>query len=282
MAKYAWCSDIHLDCLGGSDEKIIDFTKELVKTDPTGIFVTGDISVAPSLIYHLSVMERVAQRPTYFILGNHDYYRGDITTVRKQMRELTNASQFLRYLPLSSYVPLSPATALVGHDGWYDAGYGDALNSKFLMNDWILISDFIQHSGGGSFVNMMHDVKDKASIIGVARRLAHEGVTHVMNGIKSAVRYHKNVIVLTHFPPFQESHIYRGTVGDAHAQPWFTSKMMGDMLLDAAKAYPAVSFTVLAGHTHGKYDGRIAKNMEIHVAAADYGRPDLAGLIEAL
>lgn len=279
MSKYAWCTDIHLDHLR-DDADVVDFTKKLVETEPSGILITGDISSAKRLIYHLSIVERVAQRPTYFVLGNHDFYNGDIQTVRKAMRELTNMSQYLKYLPLTSYVALSPGTALVGHDGWYDGLYGDALNSRFLMNDWVLIQDFIQHSGGGQFVGMMHNVKDKASLISMCQRLAHEGVTHVANGIKSAARYHKSIVVMTHFPPFRESHVYQGKVGDDHAQPWFTSKMMGDMLLSAAQTYPNISFTVLAGHTHGKYDGKPAPNLQVHVGGADYGRPALAGLID--
>lgn len=281
MAKYSWATDIHLDHLR-SDAQLIAFAESLIVNDPPGIFLTGDISVAPNLVYHLSAFERVVQRPTYFVLGNHDYYGGDFEAVRKEMRELSNMSQSLKYLPLTSYIALSPATALVGHDGWYDALYGDADKSKFMMSDWVMIKDFVPHSGGGKYMNMMDDVKDKPGIISLARKMAHAGVTHVANGIKSAVRYHKHVVVLTHFPPFAESHVFGGRVGDDQAQPWFTSKMMGDMLLNAAKSYPTVSFTVLAGHTHGRYDGEPAPNLRVHVGGAEYGRPGLAGMIDVM
>lgn len=279
MSKYAWTTDCHLDHID-DDVRLVDFAKQLVVADPPGIFITGDISVAPRLIYHLSVIERVAQRPVFFVLGNHDYYGGEIEPVRKQMRDLSNMSQYLKYVPLNSYVALTPATALVGHDGWYDALNGDAKNSRFMMNDWVAIKDFVPFSGGSQYMHRMNNLKDRDGLIALARRLAHAGVSHVMNGIKSAARYHKNIVVLTHYPPFQESHIYGGRVGDADAQPWFTSKMMGDMLLNAAKSYPDVSFTVLAGHTHGRYDGKPAPNLEVHVGGADYGRPALAGMIE--
>lgn len=281
MAKYAWCTDIHLDHID-RDDALVAFAESLIKTEPPGIFITGDISVAPRLVYHLSVIERVAQRPIYYVLGNHDYYNGEIEPVRKSMRELTNMSQYLKYMPLSPYIAVSQNTALVGHDGWYDAYNGDGAKSRFLMNDWCMIKDFIQNSGGHQYMRMMGNVKDRDLLISQFRRLAHEGVTHVQNGIKAAARFHKNVIVLTHYPPFAESHIFEGRVGDSEAQPWFTSKMMGDMLMDASKAYPGVNFTVLAGHTHGKYDGKPAPNLQVHVGGADYGRPVLAGLIEVL
>jgi predicted MPP superfamily phosphohydrolase len=279
MPRFAWTTDIHLDHLYG-DVDVVNFANSLIVTDPPGIFVTGDISSATKLVYHLSIIERTVKRPVYFVLGNHDFYNGDIESVRKSMRELSNMSQFLKYMPLVSYQILSPATALVGHDGWYDAFYGDVNGSRFLMNDWSMIKDFVQHSGGHTFMQINRNIANRTDLIALARKLAHEGVVHIMNGIKSAVKYHKNVIILTHVPPFRESHVFQGKMGDDDAQPWFTSKMLGDMLLNAATTYPNVNFVVLCGHTHGKYDGSPLPNLRVHVGGATYRQPELAGLID--
>lgn len=279
MNKYTWTSDIHLDHID-YDESLVQFAESLIKHDPAGIIITGDISNSNRLVYHLSVIERVAQRPVYFVLGNHDYYGSDIEAVRKSMRELTNMSQYLKYVPTTSYMALTPTTALVGHDGWYDALLGNGTSSRFLMADWIAIKDFVEHSGGGKYMRTMNDVKDRAGVIALAQKLAHESALHVRNGIKSAMRYHKHIVVMTHVPPFAESHIHLGHQGDNEAMPWFTSKMMGDMLLDAARSYPDVMFTVLAGHTHGKYDGSPLSNLRVQVAGAEYGMPGISDLIE--
>lgn len=279
MVKYAWATDCHLDHIP-SEQAFIDFANSLIERDPPGIFITGDISNAQHLVYHLSALEKLVQRPIFYVLGNHDFYNGDIESVRKSMKQVSNMSQFLKYVPLKSYTMLTPSTALVGHDGWYDALNGDAKNSQFMMSDWCMIKDFLPHSGGHQFMYRMNAVKDKDALITHVRKLAHEAVLHVHNGIKDAVRYHKNVIVLTHYPPFAESHVYRGQVGDKDAQPWYTSKMMGDMLLDAAKAFPHVNFTVLAGHTHGHYEGKHADNLRVIVGGAEYRSPKLSGLIE--
>lgn len=270
MPHYAWATDIHLDFLRGDQQRIVAFAERLVEKNPTGVLLTGDISVAQQLVYHLSAIERVVQRPIYFVLGNHDYYGSGVEEIRKSMHQLSNISPFLKYLPTLAYQALTPATAVVGHDGWYDALYGDWQGSSFQMTDWSSIHDFRQVNG------------NKATIVTLARKLAHEGVLHVHNGIKQAVRYHKHVIVLTHFPPFRESHVHQGRVGDDHAQPWFTSKMMGDMLLDASRAYPNVDFTVLSGHTHGKWDGKITNNLAVHVGGAEYTKPASQGLVEVL
>lgn len=270
MSHYAWATDVHLDFLKGDQRRLIAFAESLVERNPTGILLTGDVSVAHQLVFHLSAVERVVQRPIYFVLGNHDYYGSGIEEMRKSMHQLSNISPFLKYMPTLAYQALSPSTALVGHDGWYDALYGDWQGSKFEMTDWQLIHDFRQVNG------------DKSTIVSLARKLARDAVLHVQAGIKQAVRYHKHVIVLTHFPPFREAHVHQGRTGDDHAQPWFTSRMMGDMLLDASRAYPNVKFTVLSGHTHGKWSGKIAENLMVHVGGAEYARPVTQGLVEVL
>lgn len=270
MAKYAWCTDPHLDHLNEDQARLINFSRELIASNPDGVLITGDISVSRKLVYHLQALEQVVRRPIFFVLGNHDYYGADIAALRKGMKDLTNQSQFLKYVPTTPYVALTPGTALVGADGWYDALYGDWQNSSFAMTDWTAIHDFLQVNG------------NKATIVGLARKLAHEAVTHVQEGIKQAVRYHKNIIVMTHYPPYPESHVHEGKVGDRFAMPWFTSKFMGDMLTAAAKAYPATSFTVLCGHTHGAWSGQPYPNMRLHVGGAEYGAPRVAGIIDAV
>lgn len=268
MATFAWATDIHLDFLGEDKQRLIQFGESLIASNPTGIVLTGDLSVARQLVYHLSALEKIVQRPIYFVLGNHDYYGSSIEAVRKGMRDLAGMSPFLRYMPTMPYMLATPNTALVGHDGWYDALIGDWQNSSFNMTDWYSIHDFLPVNGS------------KATIVAESRKLAHAGVTHVQNGIKAAVKYVKEIVVLTHFPPYQQSHVHQGQPGEHTVMPWFTSKMMGDMLLDASKAFPHVKFRVLCGHTHGKWDGQITNNLSVHVGAAEYNKPQLQGLVE--
>jgi len=277
MNTYAWATDIHLDTLGNDPVAITDFGKFLVKDSPHGVFLTGDLSNAKNLVYHLSILEKACERPIYFVLGNHDFYGASVETVRKTMRELTNMSQYLKYLPTTQYVALSPTTALIGHDGWYDGLYGDYKSSRFVMNDWIDIKEFADINSVTREV--MGLTPRYPIIVKQAQALAMEAVRHVHDGIKAAVRYHKTIIVLTHFPPFEESHIHNGRVGDPGAQPWYTSKLMGDLLKQASTAYPKVRFEVFCGHTHGKWDGQIAKNLFCHVGGAEYMHPELQTLI---
>lgn len=270
MAHYAWATDIHLDFLVNQPNKLLGFMESLVKTNPTGIFLTGDLSIAKDVVYHLSALERVVQRPIYFVLGNHDYYGSSIQEIRKTMRELNSISPFLRYMPLMPYYALSSKTAVVGHDGWYDAFYGADSHSRLQMRDWQAIHEFREVNG------------NIATIVSVARKLAFDGVQHVHDGIKRAVRYHKNIIVLTHYPPFREAYVSAGNAENDDACPWFTSKMMGDMLLDASRSFPQHTFTVLCGHTHAKFSGKIKDNLTVHVGGAEYYQPALQNLIEVV
>lgn len=277
--RYAWASDVHLNCLVSSAD-VVKFANDLVKKDVDGVIITGDISTSGALKHHLELIELAVQRPVYFVLGNHDFWGSNIASVRRQMTELMNSSQFLRYLTATPYVALTKDTALIGHDGWYDGGNGNALTSRFMMVDWYMISDYVKHSGGKEYVNN-GQLKDRKGVIELSQKLSREAIQHVQYGIRAAAQYHNNLIVCMHVPPFRESHIYRGYVGDSNAQPWFTSREMGEMLTEEACNHPNVHFTVLAGHTHGKFDGKIAHNLEVHVAEATYGSPALASLIEA-
>ncbi len=267
MSKIAWATDTHLDFIDG--ESLLRFAAHLVEHDPAGVILTGDISNSKQLIYHLSVIERVVQRPIYFVLGNHDYFGSDIVGVRKAVHELINVSQMLKYLSDVPYVPLSSKTALLGHDCWYDAAVGNVLGSTAKMNDWFLIREFGQNDSG--------NLRQYAA---VAKKLAHEGAVHVMTGIKAAVRYYSNIVIATHFPPFLSAYPKENRINDPNLLPWYTSKVLGDVLLDAARTYKNVNFTVLCGHVHEAWNGRVEKNLEVRLGGAKYGAPMLSGYME--
>jgi predicted phosphodiesterase len=273
--KISHLSDIHLDAI--NDQELIRFAEQVRDLDLDAVLITGDISNAKQVVYHLSVLEKIIQRQIFYVLGNHDFYASSITSVRKSMAELSTMSQYLRYLPTTPYVKLSAMTALVGHDGWYDALNGDP-NSTFMLNDFIYIEEYKKFSGGGQFMNVMGTVKDMPGTRGLSLQLSKDAVKHMADGIKAAVGTgHKEIIIATHVPPFKESHIYNGMVGDENAQPWFTSKTCGDMLRSGAAAYKNVNFTVFCGHTHGKFMGKFADNLTVHVAGAEYGTPRISG-----
>lgn len=252
-----------------NEKAIVTFADQVKATQSTGILWSGDISDGPHLIEHLAIFERAVQRPIYYVCGNHDYYKRSVEQQRKNLTELGRMSSYLKYMPNIPYVMLTSGTALVGHDGWYDAGYGEPLRETLVMSDWSQIAEYYAHNG-------------IADIIKVSQRFAQEAAAHVAKGIKDASRYATNIIILTHVPPFESCAMYRGKKSEPGAIPWYTSKIMAETLLSAAKAYPHVSFTVLCGHTHGGVVNQVANNMLCRVADAQYGKFRAQALIDVI
>ena len=274
--KLAWMTDIHLDIAGDLRRKISDLSESAAGCE--SVLITGDITTAPFLADHLKKLENAFEKPLYFVLGNHDYYFSDIMTTRRSVVELCRSMSYARYLAAVPYIRLTSDVALLGHDGWYDAMNGDTRNDDVLMNDWLKISDFsaaIKSSFSGK-------VLDKPTIIAISRAICKASVTHVVNGIKAAIRdKNTHIIVMTHVPPFKESYNsdkHRG-LNISSVLPWYTSKMMGDALLAAARTYPHIKFTILSGHSHSHYDEYLLNNLNVRVGKSTYGSPQLAGFV---
>ena len=139
VRRLAWATDIHLNFLSAS--ALTAFCETLAQTPAGAFVVTGDIAEAPSLERILRTMANAVERPFYFVLGNHDAYRGSIADVRARTRALCAESRWLRWLPTASIVELSPTTALVGTDGWADGRLGDYHQSPVMLNDFALIQE---------------------------------------------------------------------------------------------------------------------------------------------
>lgn len=278
-SRFAWCTDVHLDHIDNDPNKIVAFIDDIKRRNPDGVFITGDISSSQLLNKHLGMIENVGC-PVYFVLGNHDFWGSSIERVRADMHAISNASERLRYMGNVQYIGLSNDTAVVGADGWYDCLYGDYRRSNFLMNDWEYIADYCRPGGGGGRGALKWKTHNIKEIVETSQQIAVQSVNHMFEGIKSAVKYYKNIVVLTHVPPFEEAHIFQGQRGTPEAQPWFASKLMGDMLLNAARTFQNVNFTVLAGHTHGHFDGMITSNMSCKVGGAEYLDPKVQCVIE--
>ena len=87
------------------------------------------------------VMDDLVGKPIYFVLGNHDFYRGSVAGTRSAVAEIVHGSQNLVYLTQAGVVELTPHTALVGHDGWADGRLGDLDGSDVILNDFLLIDE---------------------------------------------------------------------------------------------------------------------------------------------
>ena len=136
--KLAWATDIHLDHAGESARR--KFCQS-VNEQADALVITGDIAESRILGSALTALATLTERPVYFVLGNHDFYRGSIAGTRRQVGHVVSDTEGLVYLSQSGVIELTPSTALVGHDGWADGRLGDLDRSEEILNDFLLIDE---------------------------------------------------------------------------------------------------------------------------------------------
>ena len=123
MKRIAWLTDLHLNFVTpGHIDRLCCAVRE---AGADAVLLGGDIAEAADVADYLQGLDARLGLPLYFVLGNHDFYRGSIARVRAAVQVLGARSPRLRWLAGSGVVGLTPETALVGHDGWADGRYGD-------------------------------------------------------------------------------------------------------------------------------------------------------------
>ncbi len=261
---YAWLTDIHLEFL--KDSEAIRFVKGLAAREFEGLFLTGDISTASRLEFHLRLFEDLFKKPVYFVLGNHDYYGGAIETVRKAAEALCSRSSWLHWLPAAGVVELSRDTCLVGHGGWADGRFGDYANSRIMLNDYLKIQNFVQAGDAGRLA-LLNSLGDQAA-------------QYLDTILQAALVKYKHLFVLTHVPPFKEACCHAGKTSDDNWLPHFACKAVGDVLVERMAAHPAHKMTVLCGHTHSGGRAEILPNLLVKTGGAEYGSPAIQALVQ--
>lgn len=263
----AWITDIHLNFIERGDRQ--KFYQEIVNTNCDGVLISGDIAEADCLASLLLEMESEINKPIYFVLGNHDYYKGQINEVRQAMTALTKEQDKLYWLPAAGIQKLNDDTYLVGQDGWADGRLGDYQNSRVALNDSRLIADLFQEKILGRF-----------KLLEKMQQLADIDAFELQKNLEQAIHQNpKEIIVLTHVPPFKDACLHQGKISDDDWLPYFTSKIMGDVLLEAALKNPSINFLILCGHTHSAAKYQPVNNLIVEVGGAEYYHPAIQKMI---
>ena len=264
--RLLWVTDPHLNFVG--PDRARAFGLELRKLDVKApLVVTGDISEAPALVRDLTALAGGYGRPTFFVLGNHDYYRSSWRAVRRQMR-VTRLDPLLTYLDSTGPIPLGGDLALVGQTGWYDGLHGNTRTTPVMLTDFVRIAEL---SGCRSRGALLQTIQSRATFEAdnIAAKLAH------------AVELgYERVIVATHVPPFPGATFHERGPSNADWLPWFTSGLMGAALERALDEHPNLRMLVLTGHTHGAGVYQHSDRMRVVSGAAQYGSPALAGIVD--
>ncbi|MGB3562616.1 MAG: metallophosphoesterase [Thermoanaerobaculia bacterium] len=265
MNRLVWATDLHLDTVAEAD--IEDFCSRVAQTQSEALLLGGDLGQAGDLEYWLDYLVARIQLPTYFVLGNHDYYGSDIATIRGRIRQLD--LPLLHWLPDTGCVELGEDTALVGHGGWGDARLGDLEASPVVLTDYLAIKDLADEV---NIQDLVEGSWDKFRLKRKLAKLGDEAAACLRGPLVQALERFARVIVLTHVPPFREACWHRGRISDDNWLPSFTCKAVGDLILSCAESRPDCQITVLCGHTHGSGKVQILPNLSVYTAEAAYGQ----------
>ena len=296
--KLAWTSDLHLVFLASDSSSTNDdlrrWLERLARESFDALAISGDISEAPRLHEHLELLEAYVQRPIYFVLGNHDYYRGSIEEVVPKLRAFTAEMTHLHCLDLMGFVELTPTTALVGHGCWGDAQYGDFFRSRILLNDWKVIDELRYWQRGpwrlsclnqcGACeeevlkIEVLPEDLDRQALAKQLRILGQRAADHIRQWLPPALEAKPHVVLLTHTPPFAPRNIRTKTSWEWWA-PHAGCKAAGDAIEEIMADHPDNQLLILSGHVHSSSCIQISRNIEQRTAAAQYGEPKIEDMI---
>jgi 3',5'-cyclic AMP phosphodiesterase CpdA len=262
--RCVWATDIHLNFV--DERHRFSFAESVLTHDPDIVLLSGDLAEADNVVSCLQELEDWIQRPIYFVLGNHDFYRGSIRSVRESISELTRKSEHLFWLNTAGVVSIGEDTALVGHDSWADGGLGDYWGSGVVLNDFLLIEEFLPIG--------------KRERLQLLETLAKEAVAHFERVLPEAFGESRSVVLLTHVPPFRQACWHEGKISADDFLPYFASKIVGDVLTSVMEANPNCHLRVFCGHTHGGGTTDILPNLKVYTGGAEYGNPRVQMVFE--
>jgi 3',5'-cyclic-AMP phosphodiesterase len=263
MMRLAWLTDLHLNFVDLSD--VDRLCLRICDEEAGAVLISGDIGEAPDVVTYREYLDRRLDRPIFFVLGNHDFYRGGIAEVRARVAEFCARCSRLRWLNQSGVVELAAETGLVGHDGWADGRLGDYAGSDVVLNDYFLIEE-LAGLDAGERLERLHG-------------LGGEAADHFRRVLPEALARFRRVIALTHVPPFRESCWHLGTISDDAWLPHFACKVTGEVLVEVMRTHPDRELLVLCGHTHSSGTAQVLPNLKVLTGEAVYGRPEIQGWI---
>ena len=263
-----WLTDIHLNFLEKEDR--LSFYQEIIDAAGDAVCITGDIAEAPSVLDLLEEMATAVNKPIYFVLGNHDYYDSDVAAVRDEIKTATNNNPLLHWLPVSGPHDLGKGTMLLGEDCWADGRNGNYANSPVVLNDSRMIRDLYEGRICGKF-----------PLLDAMQKLADGDAEHLKNSVCEAIKKYQphKIVILTHVPPFRETCMHEGEMSNDDYLPFFSSKVLGDTLLELARQNTSIQFLVFSGHTHSDAYFQPLDNLTVRVGSAEYLHPAIQEVI---
>jgi len=258
-------SDLHLEFL--QPNQVPSFLAQSKRQNNDYLILTGDIADAPLLTIYLEMMANIFDHNIYFVLGNHDFYRGSIKIIRNDVKSLCEKYTNLKYLSAAQsayWLDQENKIAVIGHDGWYDGEFGDYINSRFELNDFQLIGEFIG--------------KEKWDRFSLMQQLASESTYHLARLLEEEIKANKgltDIFIVTHVPPYAECCVTRYAENPEFSLPFYSNKTLGDLIRVYSDMHKEIQFTVFCGHTHRGICSQITDNLTVNVFSAEYNAPKI-------
>ena len=108
MNRLAWLTDLHLNFV--TPGRVDRLCRAVRDAGADAVLLGGDIGEAPDVVGHLEGLDARLGLPLYFVLGNHDFYRGPSPASAPRSAALCAAAR-LHWLPDAGVVALTPRPA---------------------------------------------------------------------------------------------------------------------------------------------------------------------------
>jgi predicted phosphohydrolase len=255
--KLAWASDVHFEFV--EEEDLARWCARVKEAGAQALLLGGDIAVATTVADLVADVARQVDCPVYFVLGNHDYYRGSVPVVRDAAAALAPPAH---WLPACGPQTLASDLGLVGQGGWGDTRVGDFMNSPVMLNDYLLIEELAAAQN------------EKEPLRQLLRDYGSQAAEDLRPHLWAAAERFPRVLVLTHVPPWRAACWHEGNTSNDDWAPGFVCGAVGETISAAALAHPHVEWTVFCGHTHSPGTAHLAPNLTAHTLGAEYGQPE--------
>lgn len=253
--KFFWFTDLHLDKV--LPWTLARFIAHIVKENPAGVFLTGDISNGLLTPWHLKLLAIFIKCPIYFVLGNHDYFFHSLEGMHDKIRQVCQSYPNLIWLTESGVIRINDEVALVGTEGWYSADNGKPEYLQFTF-DWFMTDDF------RSMPNMNARI-DKW------RSMADASAQDIRSKLEMAIEQgYKTIFIATHVPCWSEATRDVGTMLERFWLPYNTNLRLGKAIEEVMIQHKKKHAIVIAGHCHTENWIYVSRNVECKVQKAKY------------
>jgi len=266
-----------------AEDDLTPFLEELAGQSFDALAISGDISEAPKLEWHLRLLEEYLQRPVYFVLGNHDYYHSSFEEVLPRMEKFKNDSKLLHCMECEDWIDLTPTTGLIGHGCWADGRYGDFDFSPSIQNDWKVIEELKQcwNVPPGDLMQRRLSAEDldREALLDILHTRGDRARDHIERVLIDVLGKKDKAILITHAPPFLPAQAHRSARWEDWA-PHAGCKAAGDAILEIMRDLPGKELMILSGHIHASERFNVTPNIEQRIGFAEYLEPRIAEVFE--